>query len=99
VEPLVAVRARVWGPDGGPGLPRGGTDLLADTVDGGASVGFLAPLDRAAALAWWKERVAGVAAGQFAVWAARDGQRVAGTVSPAFPDKPDSGDRAEPWSS
>jgi hypothetical protein len=27
-------------------------DLLVDTVDGGASVGFLAPLDRAEALAW-----------------------------------------------
>jgi ribosomal protein S18 acetylase RimI-like enzyme len=70
-------------------------DLLVDTVDGGASVGFLAPLDRAAALAWWKERVAGVAAGRLAVWAAQDGQWVAGTVSLAFPDKPNSGHRAE----
>jgi len=70
-------------------------DLLVDTVDDGASVGFLAPLDRAVALAWWTERVAGVAAGQLAVWVARDGQRVAGTVSLAFPDKPNSGHRAE----
>jgi GNAT superfamily N-acetyltransferase len=70
-------------------------DLLVDTVDGGASIGFLAPLDRAAAVAWWKERAGGVAAGQLAVWVAYDGERTAGTVSLAFPDKPNSRHRAE----
>ncbi|KOU55533.1 acetyltransferase [Streptomyces sp. MMG1533] len=70
-------------------------DLLIDTVDGGASVGFLAPLDRATALAWWKERAAGVAAGQLAVWIARYDGRTLGTVSLAFPDKPNSRHRAE----
>jgi ribosomal protein S18 acetylase RimI-like enzyme len=70
-------------------------DLLTDTVDAGASVGFLAPLDRAEAAAWWNERAAAVAAGQLAVWVARDGDRVAGTVSLAFPGKPNSRHRAE----
>lgn len=70
-------------------------DLLVDTVHGGASVGFLAPLDRAEAVAWWKERATGVAAGQLAVWAAHDGDRVVATVSLAFPDKPNSRHRAE----
>jgi ribosomal protein S18 acetylase RimI-like enzyme len=70
-------------------------DLLIDTVDGGASIGFLAPMDRAAAVAWWKERVGAVAAGHLAVWAAYDGRRVVGTVSLAFPDKPNSRHRAE----
>ncbi|MEV1061971.1 GNAT family N-acetyltransferase [Streptomyces sp. NPDC050263] len=70
-------------------------DLLIDTVDGGASVGFLAPLDRADALAWWKERAQGVAAGRLAVWAAHDGDRVLGTVSLAFAGKPNSSHRAE----
>lgn len=70
-------------------------DLLVDTVDSGASVGFLAPLDRTAAVAWWKGRVAAVAAGQLAVWTARDGDRTVGTVSLAFPDKPNSRHRAE----
>lgn len=70
-------------------------DLLVDTVESGASIGFLAPFDRAEALAWWKERAAGVAAGQLAVWAAHDGDRVLGTVSLAFPDKPNSRHRAE----
>ncbi|MFJ4620930.1 GNAT family N-acetyltransferase [Streptomyces sp. NPDC088812] len=70
-------------------------DLLVDTVDGGASVGFLAPLDRAEAVAWWAARAAGVAAGRLAVWTAQDAGRVVGTVSLALPDKPNSRHRAE----
>ncbi|MET9504822.1 GNAT family N-acetyltransferase [Streptomyces sp. NPDC006622] len=70
-------------------------DLLVDTVDGGASVGFLSPLGRADALAWWEGRAAGVAAGRLAVWATVDGDRVTGTVTLAFPDKPNSRHRAE----
>ncbi|MET9814672.1 GNAT family N-acetyltransferase [Streptomyces sp. NPDC006355] len=70
-------------------------DLLVHTVDGGASVGFLAPLGRAEALAWWEERAADVAAGRLAVWAACDGDRVLGTVSLAFPRKANSRHRAE----
>ncbi|MEU0385284.1 GNAT family N-acetyltransferase [Streptomyces chartreusis] len=70
-------------------------DLLADTVNSGASVGFLAPLDRAEALAWWEERAAEMAAGRLAVWAAYDGGRVLGTVSLAFPAKANSRHRAE----
>ncbi|MGW3106410.1 N-acetyltransferase family protein [Streptomyces sp. NPDC001100] len=70
-------------------------DLLTDTVHDGASIGFLAPLDRAAAVAWWRERADGVGAGRLAVWAARDGDRVVGTVTLAFADKPNSRHRAE----
>ncbi|MEU1195147.1 GNAT family N-acetyltransferase [Streptomyces sp. NPDC005813] len=70
-------------------------DLLTDTVLGGASVGFLAPLDRATAVAWWEERAAAVSAGRLAVWVARDAGRLLGTVGLAFPDKPNSRHRAE----
>jgi ribosomal protein S18 acetylase RimI-like enzyme len=70
-------------------------DLMVDTVAGGASIGFLGPLDHTEATAWWKERAASVAAGSLAVWAAHDGERVVGTVSLAFPDKPNSRHRAE----
>jgi GNAT superfamily N-acetyltransferase len=70
-------------------------DLLVRTVNGGASVGFLAPLDRTAAVAWWRARVDAVLAGALAVWVARDGDRLMGTVSLAFPDKPNSRHRAE----
>ncbi|KMS76172.1 acetyltransferase [Streptomyces viridochromogenes] len=70
-------------------------DLLVDTVADGASVGFLAPLDRTAALAWWRKRAAAVAAGQLAVWAVREDGRAVGTVSLALADKPNSRHRAE----
>ncbi|MEU1315951.1 GNAT family N-acetyltransferase [Streptomyces tibetensis] len=78
-------------------LERAGTlaDLLCDTVNGGASVGFLAPLTRAEALTWWEERAADVAAGRLAVWVACEGERVLGTVSLAFPGKTNSRHRAE----
>lgn len=66
-------------------------ELLVDAVAGGASVGFLAPLDPAVAEEWWHAR----ADGPFAVWAAVDGGRIVGTVSLAFPDKPNSRHRAE----
>ncbi|WP_340374555.1 GNAT family N-acetyltransferase [Streptomyces sp. SS7] len=69
--------------------------LLVDTVADGASIGFLAPLDTAQALAWWRERAEGADAGRLAVWAAYDADRVIGTVSLAFPDKPNSRHRAE----
>ncbi|TDT42816.1 acetyltransferase (GNAT) family protein [Streptomyces sp. BK208] len=69
--------------------------LLADTVAGGASVGFLAPLGHDEAVAWWRGRAAAVAAGQLTVWVAREGERVTGTVSLALPDKPNSRHRAE----
>ncbi|MFG2318970.1 GNAT family N-acetyltransferase [Streptomyces tendae] len=69
--------------------------LLTDTVAGGASIGFLAPLDHAEAADWWRERAAAVAAGRLAVWVAREGERVTGTVSLALPDKPNSRHRAE----
>ncbi|WP_406443613.1 GNAT family N-acetyltransferase [Streptomyces sp. NBC_00631] len=71
-------------------------ELLADTVNAGASVGFLAPFDREQAVAWWQGRVDAVAAGQLAVWAALDGAgRAVGTVGLAFPEKPNSRHRAE----
>ncbi|CAM5312620.1 GNAT family N-acetyltransferase [Streptomyces tanashiensis] len=44
--------------------------LLVDAVDGGASVGFLAPLDRAAAVSWWSGVAEEAAAGVRDVWAA-----------------------------
>jgi GNAT superfamily N-acetyltransferase len=70
-------------------------DLLVDAVEGGASVGFLAPFDRAAAVAFWRERAAAVSAGHLAVWVAQGRDRAIGTVGLVFPDKPNSGHRAE----
>lgn len=69
--------------------------LLADVVEGGSSLGFLAPLDRAAAAAWWRGLAQAVAEGRIAVWVARDAERVTGTVGVGFVDKPNGRHRAE----
>ncbi|MFH8380567.1 GNAT family N-acetyltransferase [Kitasatospora sp. NPDC018058] len=63
--------------------------LLVETVNGGASVGFLAPLEPGESSAWWRPLIPDVAAGRRVVWTARaeaDG-RLAGTVQlrPATP--------------
>ena len=70
-------------------------DVLVDAVEGGASVGFLAPLPHAHAVAWWKSRAAGVANGVLAVWAARVDGRIAGTVQVSFTTTPNGTHRAE----
>jgi len=55
-------------------------DLLVDCVGGGASVGFMAPLPRARAIAFW-EKVAGeLAVGERALLVACDAQGICGTV-------------------
>ncbi|MCF2531583.1 GNAT family N-acetyltransferase [Yinghuangia sp. KLBMP8922] len=54
--------------------------LLAATVDAGASVGFLAPLDPAAAEEWWRGRHI-VLATTASMWVARDAdERIVGTI-------------------
>jgi GNAT superfamily N-acetyltransferase len=69
--------------------------LLSDTVAGGASLGFLAPLGQDAAAAWWRAREPAVADGGLAVWVARGPGGVDGTVSLAFEGKANGRHRAE----
>lgn len=69
--------------------------LLVETVESGASVGFLAPLDRETAAAWWRERAASVDAGRHLAWMALDGERVAGTVGVVPTTLPNGRHRAE----
>ncbi|MEV8314168.1 GNAT family N-acetyltransferase [Streptomyces sp. NPDC059900] len=73
--------------------------LLADVVDGGSSLGFLAPFDRSAAADWWRGLAPAVADGRLAIWAAydaaHDAARITGTVSLGFVDKPNGRHRAE----
>ncbi|WP_405702267.1 GNAT family N-acetyltransferase [Streptomyces sp. NBC_01383] len=69
--------------------------LLVETVDGGSSVGFLAPLDRGAAACWWRERAASLAAGHQQIWIARDGERIAGTIALVRAPLPNARHRAE----
>ncbi|WP_327365999.1 GNAT family N-acetyltransferase [Streptomyces sp. NBC_01217] len=69
--------------------------LLVEAVNGGSSVGFLAPLDRDAAAAWWRERAGAVDAGHLQVWIARNAERVAGTIALVRAPLPNSRHRAE----
>jgi GNAT superfamily N-acetyltransferase len=59
---------------------EGLADLLVDSVDAGASVGFMYPLARATAVAFWRRVADGVAAGERALLIAEDETGIAGTV-------------------
>ncbi|MEU9143766.1 GNAT family N-acetyltransferase [Streptomyces sp. NPDC048349] len=70
--------------------------LLLDVVDGGASLGFLAGLDRESAAAWWDSLLPAVEDGSLALWVSRtDDGRVDGTVSWYRESKPNGRHRAE----
>lgn len=55
-------------------------EVLADCVAGGASVGFMQPLDAARALVFWQKVAAGVRRGERALLVAEDGAGIVGTV-------------------
>jgi ribosomal protein S18 acetylase RimI-like enzyme len=55
-------------------------ELTIDVVDGGASIGFLAPLARERVGAFWTSVGRGVASGERVLFVAEDGQGVCGTV-------------------
>ncbi len=59
---------------------EGLADVLIDCVEGGASVGFMMPLTRERAVAFWRGVAAGVAAGQRVLLIAEDAKGICGTV-------------------
>lgn len=77
------------------GLTEGLADLLADAVDGGASVGFVAPFGRDAAADWWRSLAPEVVSGRVVVLTARVGDRIVGTVQLRLAPLPNSRHRAE----
>ena len=54
--------------------------VLADCVEGGASVSFMQPLTEARALAFWRNVAAGVASGERVLLVAEDDEGILGTV-------------------
>jgi GNAT superfamily N-acetyltransferase len=56
------------------------TGVLIDCVDGGASVGFMHPLQRDRAAAFWRRVARGLAAGERALLVAEDARGLCGTV-------------------
>lgn len=69
--------------------------LLADAVDDGASVGFLAPLTAERAAAWWSGLAPALADGTVTVWTAHLGERLVGTVQLRSGTSPNGTHRAE----
>ena len=63
-------------------------DVLLDCVEGGASVGFMHPLPRAKAVAFWQNALDSAARGERVVLVAEDAAGIAGTVQVvlAMPD-------------
>jgi GNAT superfamily N-acetyltransferase len=59
---------------------QGLAEVLFDCVAGGASVGFLQPLDHARALAFWQKVALGVQRGERALLVAEDDTGIVGTV-------------------
>jgi len=54
--------------------------LMVDVVEGGASIGFMLPIDAARAAAFWRRVGAGVADGDRVLFVAHDGDGIVGTV-------------------
>jgi len=71
------------------------TGLLCETVAGGASVGFLAPLEAATAARYWASAIEDVVAGSRVLLALRRGDRLVATVQLALPWQPNAAHRAE----
>jgi GNAT superfamily N-acetyltransferase len=83
-----AFRIRRAGPD--PALAEALADVLLDIVEGGASVGFMHPLPRAKAVAFWQSALESAASGERIVLVAEDmeSNTIVGTVQVvlAMPD-------------
>ncbi|MFF5449487.1 GNAT family N-acetyltransferase [Streptomyces sp. NPDC012888] len=70
-------------------------ELLLAVVDGGASLGFLADLDEAAARDWWEALLPAVEDGSLALWVSVTDGHLDGTVSWYRESKPNGRHRAE----
>jgi GNAT superfamily N-acetyltransferase len=70
-------------------------EVLAECVEAGASVSFMAPFDRTEAVAHFEAAARDVAAGRRVVLAARDGERVVGTVQVLLTMPPNQPHRGE----
>ena len=70
-------------------------ELLVDSVDDGASVGFVWPFEADDAAAWWKAVFSDVRRGVVVLFAARAPERIVGTVQLRLAQYPNGRHRAE----
>ena len=71
------------------------TALLTDSVNNGASVGYVLPVDRDMIAAYWRAVADEVSAGSIAVFAIRKGEQIVASAQLAFCGKPNGRHRAE----
>lgn len=90
-----AVTIRVLTADEAGAAVPGLTDVLLDCVEGGASVSFMAPLDRTAAEEFWRGVATGVERGERILLVAEDGGGVLGTVQLVVAQPPNQPHRAD----
>jgi ribosomal protein S18 acetylase RimI-like enzyme len=70
-------------------------ELLADAVEGGASIGFVLPLSRAEAAAYWQGVTAGLRAGRLALVAAFERDHLVGSLQLGLEPRANGRHRAE----
>lgn len=70
-------------------------DLLIDAVDSGASIGFLPPMKRAEALAYWQDVIGVMRTGRRALLVAMDGNIIQGSVQLDLEPRANGNHRAE----
>jgi ribosomal protein S18 acetylase RimI-like enzyme len=87
----IAIRAL----DSSPATREQLAGLLIETVAGGGSVGFIHPLAREAALAFWETALAAAARSERIIFGAWDGNVLAGTVTLLLDCPPNQPHRAE----
>lgn len=85
--PARDVVIRAVGADEAERLVRVLADILIDCVEGGASVGFMLPLSRDRAEAFWQGAVAAIRRGERILFVAERGGDVLGTVQVEFAQK------------
>jgi ribosomal protein S18 acetylase RimI-like enzyme len=90
---LTRLRIETLGPS--PAVSETLADLLIETVASGGSVGFMHPLDRQTARAFWDDALASAARGERVVFGAWDGDALVGTVTLLLKLPPNQPHRAE----
>ncbi len=70
-------------------------DLLIDAVDSGASIGFMPPIGKEEALAYWRDVIAAMRTGRRLLLAAMDGDLVQGSVQMDLEPRANGNHRAE----
>jgi acetyltransferase len=70
-------------------------DLLMDAVDSGASIGFMPPISRAEAFAYWQDAIAVMRTGHRLLLVAMDGDAIQGSVQVHLEPRANGNHRAE----